>query len=68
MATIILKYDARNTLAKKTLNYILSLGVFEKQEVKPYNPKFVNKILKSEKKDKRHRVNPENVFESLGIK
>ena len=32
MATTILKYDARNTLAKKTLNYILSLGVFEMVE------------------------------------
>jgi hypothetical protein len=29
MATITLKYDARNTIAKKTLDYILSLGVFE---------------------------------------
>ncbi len=34
MATIILKYDARNTFAKKTINYILSLGIFEKQEPK----------------------------------
>ncbi|MCX2679118.1 hypothetical protein OOZ15_04120 [Galbibacter sp. EGI 63066] len=31
MAEITLKYDARNSLAKKTLDYILSLGVFEKQ-------------------------------------
>ncbi len=29
MATITLKYDARNHLAKKTIDYILSLGVFE---------------------------------------
>lgn len=30
MAKITLKYDARNALAKKTLAYILSLGVFKK--------------------------------------
>lgn len=30
MAEITLKYDARNTLAKKTLDYILSLGIFKK--------------------------------------
>lgn len=31
MATITLKYDARNNIAKKTIDYILSLGVFEKK-------------------------------------
>ena len=31
MATITLKYDARNNLARKTIDYILSLGVFEKK-------------------------------------
>ena len=30
MNTIVLKYNARDPLAKKTLDYILSLGVFEK--------------------------------------
>jgi len=34
MATIMLKYDARNTIAKKTIDYILSLGIFEKKEYK----------------------------------
>ncbi|QBN19211.1 hypothetical protein [Flavobacterium nackdongense] len=29
MATITLSYDARNLLAKKTVAYILSLGVFK---------------------------------------
>ncbi|GAB1415822.1 hypothetical protein MASR2M117_12280 [Paludibacter sp.] len=31
MATITLRYDGRNIIAKKTINYILSLGVFEKK-------------------------------------
>ncbi len=29
MATITLKYNARNRVAQKTIDYILSLGVFE---------------------------------------
>jgi len=32
MANILLKYDARNIIAKKTINYVLSLGLFEKAE------------------------------------
>ena len=33
MATITLKYDARNPIAKKTLDYILSIGVFKKEKM-----------------------------------
>ena len=32
MATILLKYDTHNPIAQKTIDYILSLGVFEKKE------------------------------------
>ncbi len=32
MTTITLSYDARNIIAKKTIAYILSLGVFNKVE------------------------------------
>lgn len=40
MKTITLTYDGRNTIAKKTLDYILSLGVFEVKEKKePVLPK-----------------------------
>jgi hypothetical protein len=28
MAALLLQYDAKNTLAQKTIDYILSLGVF----------------------------------------
>lgn len=31
MATITLRYDPSNPIAKKTIDYILSLGVFEKR-------------------------------------
>jgi len=30
MASIMLKYNARNPIAQKTIDYVLSLGVFEK--------------------------------------
>ena len=32
MATITLNYDARNSIASKTIAYILSLGVFKAEE------------------------------------
>lgn len=35
MKTVTLEYDGRNVIAKKTLNYILSLGVFK---VRDYHP------------------------------
>jgi hypothetical protein len=31
MAQITLEYDARNPIARKTIEYILSLGVFKKK-------------------------------------
>jgi len=35
MNTVVLKYDTHNPIAKKTLDYILSLGVFEKTDFVP---------------------------------
>ena len=37
MATMTLEYDARNALACKTLDYILSLGVFRQTKAKTTN-------------------------------
>ena len=34
MATIILEYDARNAIAKKTINFIMSLGIFTEKTSK----------------------------------
>lgn len=34
MKTVTLEYDGRNVIAKKTLDYILSLGVFKVKEKK----------------------------------
>ena len=33
MATITLQYDAKNPIAKKTIDYVLSLGVFKKEKM-----------------------------------
>lgn len=50
MATVTLKFNPRNSLARKTLDYIISLGVFtvDSDSQSPYNQEFVNKIRKSE--------------------
>ena len=34
MASIELKYDARNPIARKTIEYVLSLGLFEEVQAK----------------------------------
>jgi hypothetical protein len=55
MATIVLDYAARDANAKKTLDYILSMGFFKvksskkEDEESPYNPEFVAKIRRAEK-------------------
>ncbi len=50
MAEITLTYDVRNPLAKKTISYILSLGIFEKSDKK----NAVEKSLQEAKKGKTH--------------
>jgi len=49
MATVLLKYNARNSMAKKTIDYILSLGIFEKAEIP-------NPFLESDNDIKNGRV------------
>ena len=50
MATIILKYDARNPLIKSILNSAILAGArIEEKEISPYNKEFVKKIRRSEK-------------------
>ncbi len=46
MATITLEYNQRNGLAQKTLNYILSLGIFKtKEEIEQPRLKAVERSL-----------------------
>ncbi len=50
MAQITLEYDARNAFAKKTIDYILSLGIFS------INGKHQTSFEKSQEDIKRGRV------------
>ena len=53
MAKITLEYDGRNQTAKKALDFMLSLGVFKQGEEPHYDPKFVERIRKTEKEESR---------------
>ncbi len=55
MERITLEYDGKNVIAKKAIDFILSLGVFKKTEVSPYDPDFVERIRKTEKEES-HKV------------
>ncbi|MBX3256216.1 MAG: hypothetical protein KF862_18910 [Chitinophagaceae bacterium] len=59
MAEITLKFDAKNTLAKKTLDYILSLGVFTKVSG-------IEQALNDEKNGKiNHYENSKDLFQKV---
>ena len=59
MATITLNYNARNTIATKTIEYVLSLGVFKTEGKQPTD--LFNKSIKEMKSGKTHRLkNTEN--------
>lgn len=68
MAQITLKYDARNSIAKKTIDYILSLGVFqvEKNNTQKDNEDFINSLSKQTNKKltkklfEKHNINYSN--------
>ena len=52
MARITLEYDARNTIAKKFIDLIYSIGVFKvkiENEDSPYDKEFMKKLEKSKK-------------------
>jgi len=51
MATIVLDYNARNSFAQRTLEYILSLGLFQPRAVE-YAPVVETKSAKRKKIDK----------------
>jgi len=51
MATIVLDYNARNSFAQRTLEYILSLGLFQSRSV-AYAPVIEEKSTKRKKLDK----------------
>ena len=54
MATITLNYNARNTIATKTIEYVLSLGVFKAKEKQSTD--FFNKSIKEMESGKTTRL------------
>ena len=54
MATITLNYNARNTIATKTIEYILSLGVFKIEEKQPTES--FDKSIKEMQSGKTYRI------------
>ncbi len=57
MAQITLKFDARNQIAKKTIDYILSIGVFTTDEINLNKPARKTAIDASLEDIKKGRVN-----------
>ncbi len=45
MAVLVLEYDEENAIAQKTVDNILSLGLFKKKGQGTYNPEFVKMVL-----------------------
>ncbi len=65
-----IRIDTRKKDAKVFLEYIKSLSFvsFSKKEEEPvYNKKFVKKIKDAEKRAEYVTINPDNVWESLGL-
>ena len=59
MAEITVKFDARNPIAKKTIDYVLSLGVFKKVSG-------LDQALEDEKKGKVKKYkNSEDLFKKV---
>lgn len=59
MKTIILKYDESNDFAKKTIDYIISLGLFNVDE--EYDKEFVQEI-KERMKGKKVSIDYHNIW------
>jgi hypothetical protein len=63
MATITLKYDARDPKAKKAIDFMLSMGFFEREENLPA----LDKSLKEAKEGKVHKYNSvDELFKKIG--
>ncbi len=65
-----IKIDTRKKDAKVFLEYIKSLSfvTFPKKEEEPvYDKEFVKKIKAAEKRADYTTINPDNVWESLGL-
>ena len=64
MAAIV-RIDTRSNTAKILLNYLKSLPFVKIEEQEEYDPKFVKKILDSDKNDKRTRIKSKSIWDSI---
>lgn len=71
MATITLKYDARNTNTKNLIDSLVNMGIFiieKKEEDTQYSETFIKKIHNAEtnvRKGKTTKINPNKLWESI---
>lgn len=72
MTTITLKINEKSTIGKTFIAFLKSISTKEKDiqliPESPYNPKFVEKIKKAEKRADYIEVNPNDIWGSLGLK
>lgn len=65
MATITLKFDARNAIARKTIDFVLSLGVFKVKE-EDDGHKSMKKAMKDIQEGRISRAeNVDDLFEKI---
>lgn len=69
MARITLEYNPRNAMARKTLEYILSLGIFKvksSDKLPTYNPDLV-KMIKERDKEPKEKMTREEWRNLMGL-
>jgi hypothetical protein len=65
---ITIQVKETSTQAKSFIEYAKTLPFVKIEEESPYDPKFVKKIKDAEKKGKYIEIDPNNLWESLGLK
>ncbi len=72
MTTLTVKINERNSLGRAIMELLRSTAkeskavkLIETEEESPYNPEFVEKVLKADKYDKRIQINTEDLWESI---
>ncbi|MEZ4929899.1 MAG: hypothetical protein R2777_07805 [Chitinophagales bacterium] len=65
MATITLKYNPKNKLAKKTIDFILTLGIFEIKGEDKVAKDFIAELERRIEEDKFIEVNASDIWQSI---
>ncbi len=70
METIIIKAEKskcniiKDFLDKQNVKYVITSSEKEKRDESPYDPEFVERVLKA-REGKSTRINPKNIWESI---